>query len=147
MFVQKLFLESAYLLSSEFSWSQKLIWLLIPYKARCDTMFQLFAACDFNFELENFLSKRNALWHVFTLVIEINLGLALLALKTYAFSACVNSVSQLSLTNHSGSAIIVINICAHCSRIGIVVTIDFEIFLFVCFVWIMNLIQFTTQDA
>ena len=32
---------------------------------------------------------------VFTLV--INLGLAQLALKTHAFSACVNGVSQLSL--------------------------------------------------
>jgi hypothetical protein len=34
----------------------------------------------------------------FTLVIKINLGLAELALKMYAFSACVNNMSQLSLT-------------------------------------------------
>jgi hypothetical protein len=33
---------------------------------------------------------------VFTLVIEINLGLAQLALKTHALSACVNGMLQLS---------------------------------------------------
>ncbi len=43
------------------------------------------------------ISNQNATYckHVFTLVIEINLGLAQLALKTNAFSECVNGVSQL----------------------------------------------------
>ena len=43
------------------------------------------------------ISIQNAMRCVFTLV--TNLGLAQLALKTHAFSACVNSVSQLSLTS------------------------------------------------
>ncbi len=57
-----------------------------------------FCCMLFQFWVEKFLIKMqcNALRCVFTLIIEINLGLAQLALKTHAFSACVNCMSQLS---------------------------------------------------
>jgi hypothetical protein len=48
------------------------------------------------------------LQRVFTLVIEINLGLAQLALKMHAFSACVNGVSQLSLCPRNSAKIVVL---------------------------------------
>ncbi len=59
-----------------------------------------FSSMRFQFWIGKFLSKTQHITarRVFTLIIEINLGLAQLALETHVFSACVNSVSQLSLS-------------------------------------------------
>jgi hypothetical protein len=63
--------------------------------------FQLFEACDGRPHaisiLNRKISNQNTTHCIFTLVIESSLGLAQLALKMHAFSACVNGVSKLSL--------------------------------------------------